>query len=87
MAQAVVARKLKALSGGEPLLREKDGKPVITDNGCIILDLHGLQIADPAALEEQINQIAGVVTVGLFARNGANVCLLGTADGVKTLKF
>jgi ribose 5-phosphate isomerase A len=86
MAQAIVARKLTAL-GGEPRLRVKDGKPVETDNGCFILDVHGLQIADPAVLEEQINQIAGVVTVGLFARSGANVCLLGTPDGVKTLKF
>ena len=86
MAHAVVARKLKAF-GGEPRLRLKEGKPVLTDNGCVIIDIHGLLISDPVALEERINQIAGVVTVGLFARHGANVCLLGTANGVKTLNF
>jgi ribose 5-phosphate isomerase A len=86
MAQAVVARKLAAL-GGEPRLRVKDGKPVVTDNGCYIVDLLGLQIQDPAALEAQINDIVGVVTVGLFARRGANIGLLGTADGVKRLNF
>lgn len=86
MAQAVVARKLAAL-GGEPRLRVKDGKPVVTDNGCYIIDVLGLRIQDPAALEAQINDIVGVVTVGLFARRGANIGLLGTADGVKRLNF
>jgi ribose 5-phosphate isomerase A len=86
MAQASVARELKAL-GGEPRLRMKDGKPLITDNGCLIIDLAGLKIADPVALETQINNIVGVVTVGLFARRGADVGLLGTAEGVKTLTF
>jgi ribose 5-phosphate isomerase A len=86
MARAVVARKLQSL-GAEPRLRLKDGKPVITDNGCMIIDLSGLHIDDPVELEEQINNIAGVVTVGLFARRGANVCLLGTAEGVRTLTF
>ncbi|MFZ6772962.1 ribose-5-phosphate isomerase RpiA [Undibacterium sp. SXout7W] len=86
MAHAVVARKLNAI-GGEARLRMKDGQPLLTDNGNMILDIHGLHIADPVALEAQINNIVGVVTVGLFARQGANVCLLGTADGVKTLKF
>jgi len=86
MSHAVVARKLKAL-GGEPRLRMKDGKPLVTDNGCYILDVHGLHITDPAGLEATINNIVGVVTVGLFARHGANVCLLGTAEGVKTLTF
>jgi ribose 5-phosphate isomerase A len=86
MAQAVVMRKL-ALLGGQPRLRLKDGQPLITDNGNVIVDLIGMRITDPAALEQQINDIVGVVTVGLFARQGANVCLLGTADGVKTLKF
>jgi len=86
MAQAVVARKLAAL-GGEPRLRVKDGKPVVTDNGCYIIDVLGLRIQDPAALEAQINDIVGVVTVGLFARRGANIGLLGTADGVKRLTF
>jgi ribose 5-phosphate isomerase A len=86
MAQAVVARKLIKL-GGEPRLRFKDGKPLITDNGCVIIDMVDLKITDPIELERQINQITGVVTVGLFAQHGADVCLLGTPDGVKTLKF
>jgi ribose 5-phosphate isomerase A len=86
MSRAVVARKLKAL-GGEPRLRMKDDKPVITDNGCMILDVVGLQFTNPVEMEQQINAIVGVVTVGLFAERGANVCLLGTADGVKTLTY
>jgi ribose 5-phosphate isomerase A len=60
---------------------------VVTDNGGAILDLHGLAIDDPAGLEREINQWPGVVTVGIFARNKASVCLLGTQDGVKTLTF
>jgi ribose 5-phosphate isomerase A len=86
MAQAAVARQLARL-GGQPRLRLKDGQPLKTDNGCLILDLLGMQIEQPAQLEAEINNIAGVVTVGLFARHGAQVCLLGTADGVKTLTF
>ena len=86
MARAVVARKLAAL-GGEPRLRLKDGQPLLTDNGNVIIDLHGMQIDRPAELEAVINNIVGVVTVGLFAQHGANVCLLGTADGVRTLSF
>lgn len=86
MAHTVVARKLNAI-GGEARLRLKDGQPLITDNGNMILDVHGLQIADPAGLEAVINNIVGVVTVGLFACQGANVCLLGTETGVKTLQF
>ncbi len=86
MAQAAVARQLKAL-GGEPRLRLKDGKPLITDNGCMIIDLLGLKIEKPVELEARINNIVGVVTVGLFARRGADVGLLGTAEGVKKLTF
>ncbi|MFC3108195.1 ribose-5-phosphate isomerase RpiA [Undibacterium arcticum] len=86
MARAVVARKLAAL-GGEPRLRLKDGQPLLTDNGNLIIDLHGMQIERPAELEAVINNIVGVVTVGLFAQHGANVCLLGTTDGVQTLSF
>ena len=86
MARAAVARQLAKL-GGEPRLRLKDGQPLLTDNGCLILDVAGMKIAQPAQLEAEINNIAGVVTVGLFARHGADVCLLGTADGVRTLKF
>ncbi|HWT53519.1 MAG TPA: ribose-5-phosphate isomerase RpiA [Rhodocyclaceae bacterium] len=81
MAQAQVARELKQL-GGEVKLRTG----FTTDNGNIILDVHGLSITDPVGLESQLNQITGVVTNGLFARRGADVLLLGTADGVKTLK-
>jgi ribose 5-phosphate isomerase A len=86
MAQAVAARKL-AMLGGEPRLRMKDGRPYLTDNGCLILDVFGLKIVNPAELEARINNIPGVVTVGLFAQRGANVGLLGTADGVKKLTF
>ncbi|MBC7405052.1 MAG: ribose-5-phosphate isomerase RpiA [Cytophaga sp.] len=86
MAQVVVARQLKAI-GGDARLRIKDGVPVLTDNGNMIIDVHGLDITDPSLLEADINNIVGVVTVGLFARHGANVCLLGTTEGVKTLTF
>lgn len=86
MAQVTVARQLKAI-GGDARLRVKDGVPVLTDNGNMIIDVHGLDITDPSLLEADINNIVGVVTVGLFARHGANVCLLGTAEGVKTLVF
>lgn len=86
MAGNSVARALKAL-GANPVLRMKDGQPYVTDNGCHILDAAGLQIRDPKALEQQINQLPGVVSAGLFALQGAAVCLLGTAAGVKTLSF
>jgi len=80
MARAQVARQLAKL-GGTPKLREG----FITDNGNIILDVHGLTITDPVELEDKINQMVGVVTNGLFARRGADVLLLGTPEGVKTL--
>ena len=80
MARGHVARQLLRL-GGQPALREG----VVTDNGNHILDVRGLSITDPVALETEINQIAGVVTVGLFARRPADVLLVGTADGVVTL--
>ncbi|WP_151445699.1 ribose-5-phosphate isomerase RpiA [Lacisediminimonas profundi] len=86
MAHAVVGRKLAAL-GGKPVLRIRDGQPLVTDNGGYIIDVHGLQIADPVALEDEINNIVGVITNGLFARHGASVCLLGRQDGVETLSF
>ena len=82
MAAAQVVRRLRGL-GGEPVLR--DG--VVTDNGGHIIDVRGLAITDPAALEREINQWPGVVSVGIFARNRASVCLLSTAQGVKTLTF
>lgn len=80
MAQASVARQLASL-GGEVKLREG----FTTDNGNIILDVHGLAIKDPVALETELDHIAGVVTNGLFARRCADVLLLGTAEGVKTM--
>ncbi len=86
MAEAVVTRKLATL-GGEPRLRVKEGKAVLTDNGNIIIDVVGLTISHPAEMERQINDIVGVVTVGLFAQRAANICLLGTPEGVKTLRF
>ncbi len=82
MAAAQVARRLQAL--GARVVRRSG---FVTDNGCHILDAHGLSIADPLAMECRINQWPGVVTVGLFARNRASVCLLGTAQGVQTLHF
>ena len=80
MARAQVMRALAAL-GGEPRLRAG----VITDNGNAIIDVHGLAIANPRQLEMDINQITGVVTNGLFARRGADVLLLASEQGVKTL--
>jgi ribose 5-phosphate isomerase A len=80
MAQSYVARELVKL-GGQPKLRQG----FTTDNGNIILDVHGLKIMNPVELETQINQITGVVTNGLFARRPADVLLLGTSEGVRTL--
>jgi ribose 5-phosphate isomerase A len=88
MARAAVMRKLTAL-GGQPKLRLKAGSDAgfITDNGGEIIDVAGLSISDPVALEREINQIPGVIAVGLFALRGADVCLLGEGDGVRTLTF
>jgi ribose 5-phosphate isomerase A len=88
MARASVARELVKL-GGTPKLRLKPGtdEAFVTDNGGYLLDVAGLSITEPKVLEQKINQIVGVIAVGLFAARGANVCLLGTAEGVKTLKF
>lgn len=76
-----------AAMGGQAMVRMKDGKPLITDNGQIILDVTGLSITDPVAFEAQVSQWPGVVTVGVFAFQKAQVCLLGTPSGVKTLTF
>jgi len=81
MARGHVARQLVKM-GGTPVWR--DG--FVTDNGNIILDVHHLRIMEPAKLEQQINNIAGVVTNGLFALRPADVLLLGTGQGVKTVK-
>lgn len=82
MAAAQIARQLHRL-GGEPVLRAG----VTTDNGGQIIDVRGLRIDDPAAMEREINQWPGVIGVGIFARHKASVCLLGTASGVQTLSF
>ncbi|MDP3833441.1 MAG: ribose-5-phosphate isomerase RpiA [Hydrogenophaga sp.] len=86
MATARLVRQFAAL-GGTARVRLKDGAALVTDNGQHILDVTGLQIADPLAFESQVNQWPGVVTVGVFAHQKAGVCLLGTPDGVKTLTF
>ena len=82
MAREQVVRRFAAI-GGRAVLRAG----VITDNGHPLLDVHGLSITDPLALEAEINQWPGVVTVGLFARHRANVCLLGTVSGVQRWVF
>ena len=81
MARALVTRKLAAY-GGRAVWRQG----VVTDNGNHILDVHGLTIEDPPAMESELNQIAGVVTVGLFARRPADVLILGTRGGTQVLK-
>ena len=86
MAARRIARQFEAL-GGTAVLRLKDGAPLVTDNGQHILDVTGLKIEDPLGFESQVNQWPGGVTVGVFAFQKAHVCLLGTADGVKTLVF
>ena len=80
MARSYVARQLVAM-GGQPELREG----MVTDNGNVILDVHNLDLVDPAAAEQRINNLAGVVTCGLFALRPADVVLMATADGVKEL--
>jgi ribose 5-phosphate isomerase A len=81
MARSHVARQLVKL-GGDPVYREG----VLTDNGNIILDVFNMQITNPVELETQINAIVGVVTNGLFAARPADLLLLGTSEGVKTLR-
>ncbi len=76
-----------AAMGGKAQVRMKDGQPVVTDNAQHILDVTGLQIADPLQFEAEVSQWPGVVTVGVFAYQKASVCLLGTSQGVKTLTF
>jgi ribose 5-phosphate isomerase A len=86
MAAQRIARQFAAL-GGQATLRLKGEQPLVTDNGQHILDVRGLQITDPLAFESAVNQWPGVVTVGVFAHQRAQVCLLGTAAGVETLRF
>lgn len=77
MARALVVAAAGRL-GGRPLLREG----FITDNGNIIIDIHGLNITEPGNMEDHLNSIPGVVTNGIFSRQGADVVLMGTAEGV-----
>ena len=80
MARSHVGREIVKL-GGDPVYRER----VVTDNGNIIIDVHNMDISQPIRVEEQLNNIVGVVTNGLFARRRADLLLLGTKDGVKTI--
>ncbi|MFN3436880.1 MAG: ribose-5-phosphate isomerase RpiA [Acidovorax sp.] len=86
MATHHITRRFEAL-GAKATVRLKDGAPLVTDNGQHILDVRGLSIADPLGFESEVNQWPGVVTVGVFAHQKASVCLLGTAQGVKTLTY
>ncbi len=86
MATQRLVRQFAAM-GGAARIRRKDGQPLVTDNGQHILDVSGLEIADPVAFESEVNQWPGVVTVGVFAHQKAGVCLLGTSDGVRTLVY
>ncbi len=83
MAAAQVARRFQSVYGGEARVREN----LVTDNGNLILDVRGLRIAEPLAMETEVNQWPGVVSVGIFGRHKASLCLLGTPEGVKTLHF
>lgn len=86
MAAQRITQQFAAL-GGRAQVRLKGDQPLVTDNGQILLDVTGLQISDPLAFETLVSQWPGVVTVGVFAFQKAQVCLLGTAQGVKTLTF
>ena len=86
MSSTRVIRQFEAM-GATAVVRQKDGQPLVTDNGQHIVDVKGLKISDPLAFETQVSQWPGVVTVGVFAHQKAQVCLLGTASGVKTLNF
>jgi ribose 5-phosphate isomerase A len=86
MATQRIVRQFQEM-GGTAKVRWKDGQPLATDNGQHILDVTGLQIHDPLAFESEVNQWPGVVTVGVFAHQKAQVCLLATASGVQTLDY
>jgi len=86
MAVPQIIRLFSAL-GGQAVLRMRDAQPLVTDNGQHILDVHGLKLAEPMALETRISQWPGVVTAGIFAFQKADICLLATPDGVQTLRY
>jgi ribose 5-phosphate isomerase A len=94
LAKGVVSRELEGLGGKVTLrlakstradLNQTPSEPFVTDNGGWILDVAGLQITDPITMESQINQIAGVITVGLFAKEKANILLVSNASGVSRI--
>jgi ribose 5-phosphate isomerase A len=86
MATQRIVRQFQAL-GGTAQVRQKDGRPLVTDNGQHILDVTGLQVREPLAFEQQVRIWPGVVEVGVFAQQKAAVCLLGTPEGVQTLTY
>jgi len=86
MAAQRIIRQFGAL-GGMAVVRQRDGVPLVTDNGQHIIDVSGLQIADPLGFESTVNQWPGVVTVGVFAHQKAHLCLLATHTGIRTLDF
>jgi ribose 5-phosphate isomerase A len=86
MATQRVIRQFEAM-GANAVVRLKNGVPLVTDNGQHIVDVTGLQLDEPLTFETQVSQWPGVLTVGVFAHQRAQVCLLGTAEGVKTLLF
>lgn len=86
MATQRLMRQFESM-GAKARVRMKGNDPLVTDNGQFIIDVTGLKITDPLAFEAQVSQWPGVVTVGVFAFQKANVCLLGTASGVKTMTF
>ena len=86
MAAQRITRQFAAMRA-EATLRMRDGAPLVTDNGQHLLDVRGLAIRDPLGFESEVNQWPGVVTVGVFAHQRAQVCLLGTPTGVRTLSF
>lgn len=86
MATAHIQRRFLAM-GGAATVRLRDGEPLVTDNGQHILDVRGLMIREPLVIETVVNQWPGVVTVGIFAHQRAQVCLLGTPNGVETIMY
>lgn len=86
MAAPEITRRFQAM-GGVATVRSANGQPLVTDNGQLLLDVNGLSISDPLAFENTVSQWPGVVTVGVFAHQRAQVCLLGTPQGVQTLVY
>jgi len=86
MAAGRIVRQFTQM-GGQALLRLHAGKPYVTDSGQHILDVHGLRIADPPGLEAEVNQWPGVVTVGIFAQQKADLCLIGQEQGVQVVDY